>query len=191
MPRSHAIDRQRCLQPQNAQHRVIKGAAGLNPSGPAIVARVQAIQTRGQAAQYIQQVQAKMRAAGQSLERSSTRRSRSYANDLAKSSISSRAAGSVEAGVADEKASTSLGVPSFLVSQRALPPQNGVNSRSLPGFLHLAMRRDIMMSGPTLIGASLLLARPAERPRRSALERSSTRTVVSTVYTPRRSGFGR
>jgi hypothetical protein len=34
---------------------------------PAIVARVQAIQTRGQAAQYIQQVQAKMRAAGQSL----------------------------------------------------------------------------------------------------------------------------
>ena len=34
---------------------------------PAIVARVQAIQTRGEAAQYIQQVQAKMRAAGQSL----------------------------------------------------------------------------------------------------------------------------
>jgi phospholipase C len=34
---------------------------------PAIVARVRAIQTRGEAAQYIQQVQAKMRAAGQSL----------------------------------------------------------------------------------------------------------------------------
>jgi hypothetical protein len=34
---------------------------------PAIVARVQAIQTRGEAAQYIQQVQAKMRATGQAL----------------------------------------------------------------------------------------------------------------------------
>jgi len=35
-----------------------------------------------------------------------------------------------------------------LVAQRALPPENGVNSRSLPGFLFLAMRRDIMMSDP-------------------------------------------
>ena len=34
---------------------------------PAIVARVQAIQTRGQAARYIQEVQAKMRATGQAL----------------------------------------------------------------------------------------------------------------------------
>jgi phospholipase C len=36
-------------------------------SQPAIVARVQAIQTRGEAAEYIQYVQAKMRAAGQAL----------------------------------------------------------------------------------------------------------------------------
>jgi hypothetical protein len=35
---------------------------------PAIVAGVQAIQTRDQAAQYVQQVQAKMQAAGQSLK---------------------------------------------------------------------------------------------------------------------------
>jgi len=34
---------------------------------PAIIARVQAIRTRGEAAQYIQQVQAKLRAAGQAL----------------------------------------------------------------------------------------------------------------------------
>lgn len=34
---------------------------------PAIVARVQSIQTRGEAAKYIQEVQAKLRAAGQAL----------------------------------------------------------------------------------------------------------------------------
>jgi phospholipase C len=47
---------------------------------------------------------------------------------------------------------TTLPNPAFpavpLVAQRALPPENGVNSRSLPGFLFLAMRRDIMMSDP-------------------------------------------
>jgi phospholipase C len=32
------------------------------------------------------------------------------------------------------------------IAQRALPPENTVNTRSLPGFLNLAMRRDIAMS---------------------------------------------
>jgi phospholipase C len=40
--------------------------------------------------------------------------------------------------------------PTPLIAQRALPPDSPVNSRSLPGFLHLAMQRDIAMSGATL-----------------------------------------
>lgn len=35
-----------------------------------------------------------------------------------------------------------------LVAQPALPPDGPVNSRSLPSFLHLAMRRDVAMSDP-------------------------------------------
>ena len=35
-----------------------------------------------------------------------------------------------------------------LVAQQALPPDGPVNSRSLAGYLHLAMRRDIAMSNP-------------------------------------------
>jgi len=34
------------------------------------------------------------------------------------------------------------------IAQRALPPENSVNTRSLPGFLNLAMRRDMAMSDP-------------------------------------------
>jgi hypothetical protein len=45
---------------------------------------------------------------------------------------------------------TTLPNPEFpvapLIVQRGLPPENNVNTRSLPGFLHLAMRRDIAMS---------------------------------------------
>jgi phospholipase C len=69
---------QRALPPENSVNtRSLPGFLNLamrrdmamsDPAAqPAIVARVRAIQTRGEAAQYIQQVQAKMRAAGQSL----------------------------------------------------------------------------------------------------------------------------
>lgn len=47
---------------------------------------------------------------------------------------------------------TTLPNPAFpvapLIAQRALPPENSVNTRSLPGFLNLAMRRDMVMSDP-------------------------------------------
>ncbi len=48
---------------------------------------------------------------------------------------------------------TTLPDPTFpaapLIAQRALAPENSVNSRNLPSFLSLAMRCDIAMSDPT------------------------------------------